>query len=301
MTKRVALVLLCCFTLASSACATKSFVQEQFTATDTKLDRLASIHDAKLRETADLARANREAVAGAERRLERLDRRTEEVSALASSAKTDAGSVAALVQASEARLSQRLAGRNRYRLLETRTIYFNAGRAHIRTQDVDTLEQVANALKADPNAVSEVQGFADPRGGDRYNDELSRARVDAVLRHLVQRHGVELRQLHAAAMGETLAGSREKVTAEALASARRVEIRLLAPWSSWEDRQAEMDDSSETAGAASPATTEERRASPHGIQPEGTDGRAPVNGNPPAGALRRIINTISKEELGGSD
>ena len=49
---------------------------------------------------------------------------------------------------------------------------------------------------------------------------------------------------------------------EADANARRVDIRLLAPWSSWEDRQAQTDVSSDDAVAASPATTESRPATP---------------------------------------
>ena len=293
MTGRVRfLILFTSFAIVGSACATKSFVEEQISATETKLsateakvDQLASTQETRSRETADLARTTRDAT---DRQLKTLDARVGEVGAVANAAKAEADSVAAAVDATETRLSQRLAGRNRYRVLETRSIYFEAGQAEIRNQDIDELEQIAKVLKGDPNAISELQGFADPRGSDRSNNELSRARVEAVVRPLGQRHGIELRQLQAASMGKAPLPAGEKPTADVLANARRVDIRLLAPWSSWEDSQVQMNDPSEAVGSASPATTE---------------ADSPARKKPPAtqDAVRDILKTISKEELGGRD
>ena len=102
----------------------------------------------------------------------------------------------------QARLSQRLADRNKFRMLETSSIYFDSGKSELRNEDMNELEGVAKALKADANVILELQGFADPRGNDRDNNELARERVEAVIRYLVQRHGIELRQLRAVAMGK---------------------------------------------------------------------------------------------------
>ncbi|PYM73075.1 MAG: hypothetical protein DME10_11035 [Candidatus Rokuibacteriota bacterium] len=102
----------------------------------------------------------------------------------------------------ESRLAQRLADRNKLRLLETRSIYFDSGKTEIRSGDMSELEDVAKALKADANAILELQGFADPRGNDRQNNELARERVEAVTRYLVQRYDIELRQLRGFAMGK---------------------------------------------------------------------------------------------------
>jgi hypothetical protein len=158
---------------------------------------------------------------------------------------------------------------------------------------------MAKAVAADPNAVLEVQGFTDPRGSDRYNDELSRARVEAVVRHLVQRHGIELRQLYSASMGRVTFGP-EKPSGDAFANARRVDIRLLAPWSSWED-SAQADDLSTAAGAASPPTTGPRPSATRPAPPrQSEDGNEP-NRNAGALTLREILRTISKEDLGGRD
>jgi outer membrane protein OmpA-like peptidoglycan-associated protein len=308
MTRRVGLVLLSGLAvLVGSACATKDFVQEQISATESKLsvteakvDQLTKQQEATRHETTDLARSSREATTVTDRQLKSLDTRVDEVGAVATAAKTGGDSLAAVVDAAEARLAQRIAGRNRYRLLETKSIYFDAGQAEIRKQDIDELENVAKALKADPNAISELQGFADPRGTEKSNNELSRARVDAVVRHLAQRHGIELRQLQAASMGTAPLAPGEKPTPEALANARRVDIRLLAPWSSWEDSQVQGDSATD-AVSASPPTTEAPASSPTTealASPESN--RGPIERMAP-GPLREILNTISKEELGGRD
>jgi len=304
MTGRWTVLILCGFAAVGSGCATKRFVQEQVTATEAKLDQRVDVQETKLREAADLARTAREAIDAADHQLKDqlkgLDARVGDVGVVASAATARADSVALAAQDAEARLSQRIAGRNRYRLLETRSIYFDAGRAEIRTQDLNQLEQMAKALAEDSNAVLELQGFADPRGSDRYNDELSRARVEAVVRQLVQRHGIELRRLHSASMGKAALGTGEKPDAEAFANARRVDIRLLAPWSSWEDTKVGMDDPSADAGAASPTTTE---VSPpgRGVVPRGErHGEQPTHHGADK-ALREILNTITKEDLGGRD
>ena len=180
-------------------------------------------------------------------------------------------------------------------MLGTRFIYFDSGQADIRREDVDELEDLAKTLRADPNAVLELQGFADPRGSDRYNNELARERVEAVMRYLVQRHGIELRQLRAIAMGKAL-GAGEKPGTDAFASARRVEIRMLAPWSSWEDSHAQIDQSDATGAASPPTSVEADRPATPTIAP-----RDALKIDEPGPAWREILETIAPQDLGRKD
>jgi outer membrane protein OmpA-like peptidoglycan-associated protein len=272
--------------LLGSACATKTFVQEQVSATETKLTQdltqRTAEQDTKLRDTSDRVGETRQAVEVADQRLNGLDLRVGEVSSRTSSAETRADQATAAARDAEARLSQRLAGRNRYRLLETRAVYFESGRTELRSQDTGELDEAAKALVADPNAILELQGFADSRGSDRYNLELARDRVEAVLRYLVQRHGTELRQVRYITMGKVEPVAGEKPTAETLAKARRVDLRLLAPWSSWED----------TLGQAAP-TAPERTAAP---EPRGP---STISALPPRGELLEFLKTLTPTDLGG--
>src|SRR5207244_13587548 len=126
-----------------AAGATKSFVQkqvsateskltQQMTATETNLTERAALQETKLRETADRAGESRQAIDVADQRLNGLDLRVGEVGARASSARD-----------AEARRSQRLASRNRHRLLHARYVYFHSGETEMRTADVHDPKHVA--------------------------------------------------------------------------------------------------------------------------------------------------------------
>jgi outer membrane protein OmpA-like peptidoglycan-associated protein len=233
--------------------------------------------------------------------------RVGEVGARASSAETRAdlatGTARDAARDVEARLSQRLASRNRHRLLDTKFVYFDSGKTEIRSQDVNELEYVAKTLTADPNAILELQGFADSRGSDRYNRELANERVEAVMRYLVQRHGIELRQLRAISMGKVALGAGEKASPEALARARRVDIRLLAPWSSWEDAQSQINSTAPEATVTvvpaprGPATIS---ALPVQAEPMQPPQAAPIDA-PARGRLPEFLKTITPKDLGGAE
>jgi len=263
MTRRLVSSILCGgVAMLGAACATKTFVRQEVGATEHKLTEQMTAtetsQEAKLRATTDRVGETRQAIDVAEQRLNGLDLKMGEARARASSAETQA-------RDSEARLSQRLASRNRYRLMDTKPVYFNSDRTEIRSQDVDVLEAVAKALTADPNAVLELQGFADARGGDRYNLELARERVEVVMRYLVEHHGIELRQVRAITMGKVALPPGEKPSPEALASARRVDLRLLAPWSSWEDTLGRVEPSPEPQGSATVSSVPDRVAPREGM------------------------------------
>ena len=315
MTRPLASLILCIgISIFGVACATKDFVEErvselesklagqmagartQLTATQTQLTERVDLQETKLRDTAERAGENRRAVDVADERLRGLDTRVGEVDSIAEGAKTRADRAAVLAQDAEARLAQRFAGRNRYRLIDTKSVYFGSGQIELRSQDVVELDEVAKALVADPNAILELQGFADSQGSDRYNRELARERVEGVVSYLVQRHGVELRQLRGSAMGRVTLAPGEKPSAEALARARRVDIRLFSPWSSWEDTQAQS--GARTANTspvtAAPATMAEL---PDQIEPSGLP-RAVLEDPAAQRRLPALLRTITPLDLG---
>jgi outer membrane protein OmpA-like peptidoglycan-associated protein len=232
MQRRVTTLVLCGgIGVLATACATKGFVREQVGTTETRLSQRVDTQEGRLKETADRTAANAQALDAAGQRIQGLDTRVGEVGTLAGEAKKDAAAVAQAQREAETQLTQRIADRNRYATVETKVIFFDFNRADLRDEGVNELQDVARALQADPNAVLELQGFADPRGSDRYNYQLTRDRVDAVTRYLVQRLGIDLRRIHAVGMGKARLEAGEKPTRDTLAKSRRVEIRLVAPQS----------------------------------------------------------------------
>jgi outer membrane protein OmpA-like peptidoglycan-associated protein len=214
-----------------SACATKNFVREQVGTTETRITQRVDSTETKLRETSDKTTSNTQALEAAGQRLQTLDGRVGEVGTLASDAKKDAAQVAAAQKEAETAFNQRFANRNKYTMVETKSVFFDFNKSQLKDEGFTELEDVAKALKSDPNAVLELQGFADPRGTDQYNYVLTRDRVDAVVRYLVQRHNIDLRRIAAVGMGKIALAAGEKGDKDTYAKSRRVEIRLLAPQS----------------------------------------------------------------------
>ena len=214
-----------------SACATKGFVREQVGSTETKIGQRVDSTDAKLRETSDRTASNTQALESTGQRLTSIDAKVSEVGTLASDAKKDAASVAQAQKESESVFNQRFANRNKYAQVETKSVFFDFNKAELKDEGINELREVAKALKADPNAVLELQGFADARGTDRYNYQLTRERVDSVVRYLVMREGVDLRRIAAVGMGKVALTSGEKADKDTYAKSRRVEMRLLTPQS----------------------------------------------------------------------
>jgi outer membrane protein OmpA-like peptidoglycan-associated protein len=216
----------------ASACATKNWVREQLGTSEGRLTQKVDTQEAKLRETSDRTAANTQALEATDRRIQGLDSRLGEVSGVATGAKKDAETVANAQRDAEAAFNQRFANRNRYAVVDTKTVYFDFAKADIRDQEMSELEDVAKALKDDPNAAVELQGFADARGSDHYNYQLTRERVEAVTRYLVQRHGIDLRRVYAVGMGkDPVAAGEKRPNKETLAKSRRVELRVMAPQS----------------------------------------------------------------------
>jgi outer membrane protein OmpA-like peptidoglycan-associated protein len=232
MNRQFAALMLCGgVAVLASACATKGFVREQVGSTETRISQRVDTTESRLKETTDKTAANSQAIDSAGQRIQGLDGRITEVGTLASDAKKDVATVAAAQRESESVFNQRFSNRNKYAMVETKLVYFDFNKADVRDEGMSELEEVAKALKADPNAVLELQGFADQRGTDKYNYQLTRDRVDAVTRYLVQKHGIDLRRIHAVGMGKVNLAAGEKGNKDTFAKSRRVEMRLLAPQS----------------------------------------------------------------------
>ena len=230
MKRAIATVIVCASAAALlQACATKGFVREQVGSTETKLAQRADAQEGQLRQASERTAANTQAIEATGQRLQGVDTRLGEVATTADGAKRDVATVATAQKEAEEGWRQRFANRNKFASLEEKVIYFDFGKAELKDEGINELAEVARALQADPNAVLELQGFADPRGSDRYNYQLTRERVDAVTRYLVQKHGVDLRRIYAVGMGKLTPAAGEKQSPDTLAKSRRVENRVLAP------------------------------------------------------------------------
>jgi len=229
-----ALILCGGIALLASACATKEYVRTQVGTSETKLTQRVDGQEVRLKETSDRTAANAQAIDSSQKQIQGLEGKVGEVGTVAADAKKQAQSASEAVRDTDAKLdalSTRVANRNKFAMVETKTVYFDFAKADLKDEGINELEDVAKALKADINAVVELQGFADPRGTDRFNYQLTRERVDAVARYLVMRGGIDIRRIHSVGMGKVVLAAGERGNNETYAKARRVDIRLLSPQS----------------------------------------------------------------------
>jgi OOP family OmpA-OmpF porin len=82
-------------------------------------------------------------------------------------------------------------------------IYFEVGKAVIKSESYALLDAVAATLVADPKlALIEIGVHTDERGADTWNREISQKRADAVAAYLASKH-VDARRLRAVGYGES--------------------------------------------------------------------------------------------------
>jgi OOP family OmpA-OmpF porin len=105
-------------------------------------------------------------------------------------------------------------------------IEFDTDKSIIRDASKETLSKVVELLNLRPNCRIVLVGHTDARASDKYNEGLSRRRVDAAKRFLVRAGLAETSRILIEYYGEYHPIA-ENTTVEGLQSNRRVEIKIL--------------------------------------------------------------------------
>ena len=111
-------------------------------------------------------------------------------------------------------------------------IYFDFGKADIKPESNELLNDLAQMLKNDSHTMFLVTGYTDLRGDDEYNLELSKDRAEAVVKALVQR-GVRANTLKSAGIGSKAAHVRASESDEVRAGDRKITIEPVSNRAYW--------------------------------------------------------------------
>ncbi len=106
-------------------------------------------------------------------------------------------------------------------------VLFRTGNADLVADTQQRLAELAEILGAQPRLTVAIDGYADQRGDEAFNLDLSRARAETVLSALFA-YGVPVERMQVHAHGEVDGGA-EDGDLDAYALERRVTIRLVAP------------------------------------------------------------------------
>jgi outer membrane protein OmpA-like peptidoglycan-associated protein len=141
-------------------------------------------------------------------------------------------------------------------------VFFDTGRDDLSTAARKQLDIVASELRSNPDLSTVIEGFADVRGDEERNLELSERRASAVREYLSSR-GVDTERLQAVGLGENYpVASNETPTGHA--ANRRVEISTGADPS--------------TSARALPPDTEDDAPVLEELEPTEKSPRQPVTG-----------------------
>jgi outer membrane protein OmpA-like peptidoglycan-associated protein len=105
-------------------------------------------------------------------------------------------------------------------------IYFETGKAVLRPESNDALDQVFRFLENNPSIRLEISGHTDNTGSLRINQRLSRDRAAAVVNYLVQR-GISQEKLESRGYADTQPVATNG-TAAGRQQNRRVEFKVLS-------------------------------------------------------------------------
>lgn len=193
-------------------------------------DKARQAAEAKLREAitakqeAEAARALAEAA-----KREALEARGQADAAQLSAEDAKLRADAAKKAAMEAEAAQRAAQAELERIKEMvarkdiSPIAFKSGSAELTPESSKTLNLVAATAKKYPSLRMRVEGHTDNVGNDVYNLRLSQQRADSVKKYLVEKGGVDTKQVVAVGFGETRPIA-DNETVEGRTQNRRVEF-----------------------------------------------------------------------------
>jgi outer membrane protein OmpA-like peptidoglycan-associated protein len=199
------LLLVCAAIIVTSGCATHKFVRNQVkTSSDTLTARIET-NEGQIKEVQDEADKK---VSGVDAKVSELDTKTSEQ---INSVKTDVQGVdqkasqahneAQHASAGVSTLDQKFQNRNNFNSTDEKSVQFKFNSATLDSQYTEVLDEIANTLMQNPDAIVVLEGRTDSMGSKDYNVKLGERRIDAVRRYLAVEKGVPVYRIHDISFG----------------------------------------------------------------------------------------------------
>lgn len=226
MRKVVVLVLAVGALILASGCATKKFVREEITTSETKTNQKIDQETNKLQgQITELSNLNKQLNSKIEQVADRAsaaDAKAEEAKAIGNDAKR----AAEAANKGVLDLRVKLDVRSTYSVVDSKEVYFAFNRYDLSADAKSTLDALAKAAGGDKGMVLALEGYTDKVGSDTYNYELSERRVKSVVRYFVAEKGVDLNRIFTIGLGKSgLVGDNK--SEDSRQKSRRVVIKVM--------------------------------------------------------------------------
>jgi outer membrane protein OmpA-like peptidoglycan-associated protein len=235
----IVLLILAATTLSNACIASRKFVRNEV---KTSSDALAARLDTRIDTNEGNIKETQDAVAAADRRITTVDERLTRVNtetgqrldglrgdvATADQKAVDARAAADRVNGSLGTLDQKFQNRNNFSVGGEKTIMFKFDSALLDDAQHAALDEVAQMLMQNRDALVVLEGRTDSLGDQDYNVRLGERRVEAVRRYLAVEKGVPVYRIHNISFGaaQPIAPNDSR---EGREKNRAVSITLLVP------------------------------------------------------------------------
>jgi outer membrane protein OmpA-like peptidoglycan-associated protein len=191
---------------------------------DAALENSISSNSGQITELASVSREHGQQITTLDTGLKATDGKATQAMTTGQAAQTAANDAMGRVRT----LDEQFQGRNNYGTLSEESIPFKFGSATIDDEHTAALDQMAQRLKSDANAILVLEGRTDNVGEENYNIQLGEKRLDSVVRYLVVEQGVAMHQIYKMSFGEArpIAANDSR---EGRAQNRAVVLRLMGP------------------------------------------------------------------------
>jgi outer membrane protein OmpA-like peptidoglycan-associated protein len=229
-------------TLSSSCIATRKFTRNEVKTSSDALSARIDANEGSIKEAHDgLAAADRR-ITGVDERLTRVNTETgqrldglktdvstvnQRVTTVDTAAKATNERVNT-VNSSVSALDQRFQNRNNYSVSNEKAVTFKFNSSALDEAQHPVLDEIAQALMQNPDALVVLEGHTDSSGDQEYNVRLGERRVEAVRRYLAVEKGVPVYKIHEISFGaaQPIAPNDSRENRE---KNRAVSITLLVP------------------------------------------------------------------------
>ena len=215
--------------LLSTGCvATRKFVRNTTTPLDSKITKVDQKVDQKTAQNAqdirNLDDKTEAGIADARNSAEKANQAAGQADQHAQQARQVADQGVA-----EANKAQEMVNNfDNYQADQRATILFALDKATLTKEDMERLDQLAQAVSSLKHYVIQVQGYTDQTGPKEYNLQLSQKRADAVIRYLTTNGKVPLVRIYSMGYGESDPAAPNS-TRKGREQNRRVDLTVMVP------------------------------------------------------------------------
>ncbi len=212
-------------------CASKKYVRTQVDTSSKELssridnnEQAIKSTDSQVSELNNVTREHAQKINTLDNGLKQADTKAQQAMATGQNAQNAANKAATDV----ASLDTKFQNRNHYTVLNQEQIRFKFNSAKLDDQGKKVLDDIAQKIKENPDAILVMEGHTDATGPADYNIQLGQKRLEAVMRYLVVDQEVPMNRISDMSFGKDKPLNPNKGK-EARAENRSVVIRVMGP------------------------------------------------------------------------